>query len=492
MSTVFRSTVIDAPIEAVWAILRDFNGHDRWHPAVEESHIEGVRAGDQIGAVRNFRLTSGAQLREQLLELSDRHHTYTYCILDSPIPLIGYVAKVRLRRVTEGNRTFWDWRSSFSTPPGLENALEGLVGEDIYERGFSAVRALLSGRSAEGKEGARATSTRSRLPAGTIRCHAIVVDAHGGVDSLQWRGIEVPAPAAGEVRMRQTAIGVNYIDVNIRAGRYAQFQAPLTPGVEAAGEVVDVGEGVLGIMPGDRVGYACLPPGAYCQYRNLPAERLVVLPASVSDEVAAALLLKGMTAEYLLRRAHRVRRGDVVLVHSAAGATGMLLCQWAKHLGATVIGTVGSEAKARFARDNGCDYPILYTREDFVQCVHDITQGRGADVVFDGVGRDTLMKSLDALAVRGHLVSYGQSSGTPEPLDIGLLTPKSAKLSRPVIFHYTADSGELRASAGQVFNLLARGALRATINQRVSLAEAGRVHRDLESRQTTGASILLP
>jgi len=492
VSRVFRSTVIDAPIEAVWAVLRDFNGHDRWHPAVEESHIEGVRAGDQIGAVRNFRLASGAQLREQLLELSDQHHAYTYCILDSPIPLVGYVAKVRLRRVTEGNRTFWDWRSSFSTPPGLEHALERLVAEDIYERGFAAVRALLSGRTAKETDGARPTSTPSRVPAGTIRCHAVVVDAHGGPDALQWRGIEVPAPVAGEVRIRQSAIGVNYIDVNIRAGRYPQFQAPLTPGVEAAGEVVDVGEGVAGILPGDRVAYACLPPGAYCQYRNLPSDRLVALPPAVSDEVAAALLLKGMTAEYLLRRAHRVRRGDMVLVHSAAGATGMLLCQWAKHLGATVIGTVGSEEKARAARDSGCDYPIVYTREDFVRRVQDITQGKGADVVLDGVGRDTLMKSLDALAMRGHLVSYGQSSGAPEPLDIGLLTAKSAKLSRPAVFHYTADPAELHASANQVFELLARGVLRATINQRAPLAEAGRVHRDLEGRQTTGASILVP
>jgi NADPH:quinone reductase len=483
------STIIDAPLEAAWALLRDFNGHDRWHPAVDESHIEGVRAGDQIGAVRSFKLTSGAQLREQLLELSDRDHTYTYCILDSPIPLIGYVAKATLRRVTDGNRTFWDWRSTFSAPPGLENALERLVHEEIYERGFAAVRALLSGRSTQQGIGARPERARS---AGTVRCHAIVVDAHGGPDALRWREIDVLPPAHGEARIRQTAVGVNYIDVNIRAGRYAQFQAPLTPGVEAAGEVVDVGEGVVDIHPGDRVGYACLPPGAYCQYRNLPADRLVMLPPSVTDEVAAAVLLKGMTAEYLLCRAHRVGPGDVVLVHSAAGATGMLLCQWAKHLGAVVIGTVGTDEKARIACDSGCDYLIVRAREEFVSRVKEITNGEGADVVFDSVGRDTLLQSLDALAMRGHLVSYGQSSGTPAPLDIGLLTSKSAKLSRPAVFHYTGDPAELRASARQVFSLLASGALRAAINQRGSLADAARVHRDLETRQTTGASILLP
>jgi NADPH:quinone reductase-like Zn-dependent oxidoreductase len=488
---VVRSTIIDAPLETVWALLRDFNGHERWHPAVEESHIEGVRAGDQIGAVRNFRLTNGAQLREQLLELSDCDYTYTYCILDAPIPLIGYVAKAKLRRVTDGNRTFWDWRSTFSAPPGLEGALERLVEDEIYERGFAAVRALLSGRSTQAEGGARTVHARARST-GAVRCHGVVVDAYGGPDALKWRAIEVPPPAPGEARIRHTAIGVNYIDVNIRAGRYAQFQAPLIPGVEAAGEVVDIGEGVASIEPGDRVGYACLPPGAYSQYRNLPAERLVVLPPPVSDEVAAALLLKGMTAEYLLCRAHRVRPGEVVLVHAAAGATGMLLCQWAKHLGATVIGTVGADEKARVSSDSGCDFPIVYTREDFVSQVKEITKGKGADVIFDGVGRDTLLKSLDALAVRGHLVSYGQSSGAPEALDIALLTSKSAKLSRPTVFHYTADPAELRASAGLVFNLLAGGALKPAINQRAPLAEAGRVHRELEARQTTGASILLP
>ncbi len=492
MPTVFRSTIIDAPIEAVWGLLRDFNGHDRWHPAVEESHIEGVRAGDQIGAVRNFRLATGAQLREQLLKLSDHDYTYSYCILDSPIPLIGYVATVTLRRVTDGNRTFWDWRSTFTSPPGLDSALERLVGEEIYERGFDAIRVLVSSQSAPAGGVPRPVRARRQVSPGALRCEAIVVDAYGGPEVLKVREIDVSPPAPGEAQVRHAAIGVNYINVNIRAGRYTQFQPPLTPGVEAAGEVIDVGGGVVGIVPGDRVAYACLPPGAYCQIRNLPADRLVLLPPAVSNEAAAALMLKGMTAEYLLRRAHRVRHGDVVLVHSAAGATGLLLCQWARHLGATVIGTVGSEEKARIARDNGCDYPIVYTRDDFVAQVRDITEGRGADVVFDGVGRDTLMKSLEVLAVRGHLVSFGQSSGSPEPVDIGLLTPKSAKLSRPVLFHYVADPGELRASAQRVFELLEQGVLRPSVNQRHPLTQAEQAQRELEARHTSGATVLIP
>ena len=494
MPKVFRSTIIDAPVETVWSILRDFNGHDRWHPAVEESHIEGVRAGDQVGAVRNFKLASGGQLREQLLQLSDRDRSLTYCILDAPLPLIGYVATISLKRITDGQRTFWEWKSTFTAPPGLEAALERLVVQDIYEAGFAALSGLLSkpgqAQSAVTEVPRVAVRVTARTIAHPIRCHAVVIDSYGSHDVLRWREVQVPSPTAGEVRLRQTTVGVNFIDIDVRAGRYPQFPAPLTPGVEAVGEVVDVGQEVGGLLPGDRVGYVCLPPGAYTQYRNVPADRLVRIPQDISDETAAAVLLKGMTAEYLLRRAHRVRRGDALLVHSAAGATGMLVCQWAKHLGATVIGTVSSEEKARVARDNGCDYPLLYTQEDFAARVKEVTGGKGVSVVYDGVGRDTLLRSFEALSMRGHLVSYGQSSGTPEPLDIGMLTAKSAKISRPAVFHYIADTAELRASAAAVFEHVRRGVLRPTTRRR-PLSDAGQVHRELESRFTTGATVLV-
>lgn len=494
MPKVFRSTIIDAPVETVWGILRDFNGHDRWHPAVEESHIEGVRAGDQVGAVRNFKLASGGQLREQLLKLSDRDRSLTYCILDAPIPLIGYVATISLKRVTDSERTFWEWRSTFDAPPGLEAALERLVVEDVYEAGFAALSHLLSkpGQTASAVNEAPRVTVRpiARTVARPIRCHAVMIDSYGSHDVLRWREVEVPSPTAGEVRLRQAAVGVNFIDINVRAGRYPQFAPPLTPGVEAVGEVLDVGEEVLGILPGDRVGYVCLPPGAYAQYRNVSADRLVKIPQDISDQTAAAVLLKGMTAEYLLRRAHRVRRGDALLVHSAAGATGMLVCQWAKHLGATVIGTVGSEEKARVARDNGCDHPVLYTREDFAARVKEVTGGKGVSVVYDGVGRDTLLRSFEALSMRGHLVSFGQSSGAPEPLDIGMLTAKSAKISRPAVFHYIADPAELRASAAAVFEQVRRGVLRPTVRLR-ALSDAAEAHRELESRSTTGATVLM-
>ena len=494
MPKVVRSTIIDAPVETVWGILRDFNGHDRWHPAIESSHIEGVRAGDQVGAVRNFKLASGGQLREQLLELSDRDRSLTYCILNAPIPLLGYVANISLKRITDGERTFCEWRSTFDAPPGLEAALERLVAHDIYEGGFAALSGFLSKRGVTASAVREAPRVAPRSTARTsgrpIQCHDVVIAAYGGPEVLRWREVEVRPPGTGEVRLRQTAVGVNFIDVNVRAGRYPQFPPPVTPGVEAIGEVVDIGEEVVGIEPGDRIGYVSLPPGAYTQYRNLLANQLVRIPQEISDETAAAVLLKGMTAEYLLRRAHRVRRGDAVLVHSAAGATGMLICQWAKQLGATVIGTVGSEEKVQVARDNGCDHVVLYAHEDFAARAKEVTGGKGVSVVYDGVGRETLLRSFEALSMRGHLVSYGQSSGNPELLDIGMLTAKSAKISRPAVFHYIADAAELRSSAAAVFEQVRRGVLRPTTRRR-RLSEAAQVHRELESRATTGATVLV-
>jgi len=306
------------------------------------------------------------------------------------------------------------------------------------------------------------------------------------------REIDVRPPGRGEVRLRQTAIGVNYIDVYVRRGLYPLLKPPGTPGMEAAGAGVDVGADVTALRPGDRVAYACPPVGAYAQYRTMKADQLVALPDAIDNETAAALMLKGMSAEYLLQRVHRVQRGDIVLVHSAAGGVGLLLCQWAKHLGATVIGTVSSDDKARAARAAGCDHPIVTGREDFVARTRELTGGRGPNVVYDGVGKDTLAGSLEALATRGHLVSYGQSSGAPEPPPLAALSAKSATFSRPVLFHYTAEPAVLREMAGNVFELVTRRVLRVEIGQRYPLAEAARAHRDLEARRTIGASVLMP
>jgi NADPH2:quinone reductase len=231
--------------------------------------------------------------------------------------------------------------------------------------------------------------------------------------------------------------------------------------------------------------------GAYAEIRTMKADQLVVLPDDIDDATAAAVMLKGMTAEYLLHRTHRVERGDTILVHSAAGGVGLMLCQWARHLGCTVVGTVGSDAKARLARDNGCDYPIVTAREDFVARVRELTGGRGCRVVYDAVGAATFAGSLEALALCGHLVSYGQASGPIPAIDPAALSAKSATLSRPVLFHYTADPADLRAIARNLFDAIRRGIVRASINQRYPLAEAATAHRELEARRTTGASLLM-
>jgi NADPH:quinone reductase-like Zn-dependent oxidoreductase len=492
MVTVVRSTVINAPIDEVWAFLRDFNAHDQWHPAVSVSHIEDGKTPDQIGCVRNFRLVDGAQLREQLLALDDRGRTYTYCILDSPIPLVGYVSTVTLKPVSDGNRTYWHWRSTFNPPPERAAELARMVGEDIYVGGFEAARRFLEGEASASLGAVRRAAPRAVAPSGTVQARAIVMRSHGGPEVLRVEDVRVPPPGPGEVRIRQTAIGLNYIDVYVRTGAYPLLTPPGTPGMEAAGEVLDVGPDVIGILPGDRVAYACPPAGAYAEIRTMAADQLVVVPEDVDDAVAAALMLKGMSAEYLLHRTHVVKRGDTILVHAAAGGVGLLLCQWAKHIGATVIGTVSSDDKARIARDNGCDYPIVTTREDFAARVKDITKGAGCAVVYDAVGAASFAGSLEALARCGHLVSYGQASGPIPPIDPAALSAKSATISRPVLFHYTADPAALREIAGRTFEALRRGIIRASINQRYALRDAATAHRELEARRTTGASVLLP
>ena len=487
---VRKSTVVDAPIGAVWNVLRDFNGHDRWHPIVAESAIEGGRAADEIGCVRRFRLRQGGWLREQLLKLSDRDHSFTYCILEAPLPLYDYVASVRLKPVTDGGGTFWEWRSSFGTPPGEEAALAALVGEQVYEAGFDAVKMQLGlGSTPRVRAAARRGAAASSAP---IECNGVVLDRFGGPEVLKWQRLSAPVPGPGEVRLRHTAIGVNYIDVYLRTGYYPLLQPPGVPGLEGAGVVVDVGPGVNGILVGDRVGYACMPPGAYAEYRTMKADLLVVLPDDIPDETAAAGLLKGMTAEFLLHRVHRVKEGDSILVHAAAGGVGQLLCQWARALGATVIGTVGSLEKARIARAHGCAYPIVYTEEDFVEKVREITEGRGCDVVYDAIGRDTFLRSYEALALRGHLVSFGQASGPIEPVDIAGFVGKSARVSRPNFGHYTGTPAEVRAITDRLFDALRRGIVSVEIGQRFALSNAADAHRALEARRTTGSSILLP
>ena len=322
---------------------------------------------------------------------------------------------------------------------------------------------------------------------------AIRIHELGGPGVLQPESVQVEQPGPEELRIRHTAIGLNYIDVYFRTGVYAGPDLPFVPGIEAAGVVEAVGDDVSEFAIGDRVAYASGPLGAYAGTRLMPADRVVALPENVDDRTAAAVLLKGMTAQYLLKQTRPVGPGDTILFHAAAGGVGLLACQWAHHLGATVIGTVGSREKAEVARAHGCDYPIVYTEEDFVAAVHRITEGAGVPVVYDSVGQATFMRSLDCLAPRGHMVSFGQSSGTVEPFNIGILSQKgSLTLTRPILGTYTAERADLVSTADDLFDAIERGILRIEIGQTFPLRDARRAHEALESRATTGSTLLLP
>lgn len=320
---------------------------------------------------------------------------------------------------------------------------------------------------------------------------AVRVHRTGGPEVLTYEEVDVGDPGPGQIRLRQYACGLNYIDTYFRKGMYPA-QLPFVAGNEGAGEVVAVGPGVTDIKVGDRVAYV-VTLGGYAAERLLPADRAVKLPDAISYEQAAGMMLKGMTAQYLLRRTYRVQKGDNVLIHAAAGGVGLIACQWANHLGANVIGTVGSKEKAELAKANGCHHTILYREEDFVARVKEITKGEMCAVVYDGVGKDTFPASLDCLRPLGYFVSFGSSSGQIEAFNINLLTQKgSLYATRPTLVHYTAKREDLLATAKDLFDVVLSGAVKIPINQRYALKDAVKAHRDLEGRATTGSTILIP
>jgi NADPH:quinone reductase len=319
--------------------------------------------------------------------------------------------------------------------------------------------------------------------------HALRMEKQGDPEVMSWTAVEVGKPGAGQIRIRHTAVGLNFIDVYHRNGLYP-VQTPATPGLEACGVVEEVGSGVADLKVGDRVAYASPPMGAYAEARLMPADRVVKVPEGITDQQAASMMLKGLTVQYLIRRTYRVKAGETILVHAAAGGVGLILCQWAKHLGATVIGTVGSDDKAKLAKANGCDHPIVYSREDFVARVNEITGGKKLPVVYDSVGKDTFMKSLDCLAPFGMMVIFGNSSGSPPPLDVGVLAAKgSLYVTRPTLATYTAKREDLVAMSDELFGVVKSGAVKMHVNQSYALKDAVQAHRDLEARKTTGSTV---
>lgn len=321
---------------------------------------------------------------------------------------------------------------------------------------------------------------------------AIRIHQAGGPEVMQWEDVAVGEPAPGEARVRHEAVGLNFIDVYHRTGLYP-LPFPSGIGLEGAGVVEAIGEGVTEVTVGDRVAYAGGPIGAYCRVRCMPAHRLLKLPDSLDCKTGAAMMLQGLTSAYLLRRTYRVQPGDAVLIHAAAGGVGLIACQWAKALGATVIGTVSSEAKAALASAHGCDHVIYYSREDVAKRVREITGGEGVAVVYDGVGKDTFTGSLDSLRVRGMMVSFGNASGPVAPFDPLLLSQKgSIFITRPTVAHYTAKRDELVDLGKELFDMVTSGKVKIEVNQSYPLADAATAHRDIEARKTTGSTILIP
>jgi NADPH2:quinone reductase len=484
LQKVVRSTIIDAPIARVWAVLRDFNSHDQWHDVVDASQIENGEASSQVGCVRSFSLKDGNRIREQLLALSDTEYKSTYTIVESTVPLQRYVATVTLKPVTDGDRTFWHWESSFETPPGRERELRDMVAQGVYEAGFANLRRFLQQPVHAGRAGP-ALAVGAPLP-----CREVRIARYGGPEELEAASAEAPPPGPGEVRIRQRAIGINFIDIYLRRGWMpGLLPLPGVPGMEAAGTVIDVGAAVAGLLPGDRVAYLCAQPGAYRSVRTVAARHVVRLPDTVDEETAAALLLKGITADYLLRDLGRVRPGTRLLVHAAAGGVGSLLCAWARRLRATVVGTVSSEAKARVAREGGCEHVIVARDYRFADAVQ--AHCGGVDVIIDGLGAAAVEENLAAADRRCHWISLGQASGPLPPLEVDRLLAKSMTFSRPVVFDYVATPAELQERAARVWRALAAGVLPPPAIERFALDAAGLAHQRLESRESTGSLVLV-
>ena len=497
LQRVVRSTVIELPIEEVWEVLRDFNSHDQWHGLVQRSAIEEGKRASQVGCVRAFTLRDGGFVREQLLGLDDRNYRLSYCIVEASLPLERYVAVLTLKPVTDRGHTFWHWSSTFACPPGEEGALCGVVGRDVYEAGFADLRRYLARRKALGRGsvahgGWLGVRQADRDPAAALMAQAVVLEGYGDANRLRAERKQLAPLGPREIRIRQTAIGVNFIDVYLRKGWIPAMLAPgETPGMEAAGEIIAIGPEVTGLQEGDRVAYMGPVPGAYASHRQVPRDWVVRLPPSVEEEVAAALLLKGITADYLLHDLGRVRSGARWLVHAAAGGVGSLVCQWASKLGARVVGTVSSQDKARQARNWGCEHVIVTNAYRFAA---DLSYhfAEGEEVIVDGLGAAAAEENFEALADCGHWISLGQASGALEPLAPDLLVRKSASFSRPVAFAYVSSRQALEMRAQRLWAALEAGSFQRPPIERFALQQASAAHQRLESRASTGSLVLLP
>jgi NADPH:quinone reductase-like Zn-dependent oxidoreductase len=487
--TLVRSTVIDAPIDRVWSVLRDFGGCHRWNPAVAGSDMENDLDGDVVGGVRRCRLTDGSEIREQLLRHSDRNYAFSYCILDSSLPLFDYLATGRLRPITDGDRTFLHWRVQFRTSKQRGGELEDFVGRRIYELGFGGLRKFLGQKSAPARTAPSEDLTA--VDAESLSAPIVVAETAGDPEVMKLMDLSIPAPGPQQVRIHQTAVAVNFLDIEYRRGLWPGFEPPGTPGVEGVGKVVDVGKQVHGIFPGDRVAYVSRIPAAYARLRCIEADACIPLPAGVTD-IQASALLKGLTAALLLGRVFRAAEGDSILIESAAGGLGHLLSQWAKSMGLVVIGTVSNLEKAKFSRDHGCDHPLAETdNASLVAEVMRITNGRGVDFwVHSGAVRN-LDTAIACLSKCGHCAVIDNRGRRLDPLEVQNLWQNSLTVSAPVCFDYFDDRAFLHRTVHQLFTKIENRTI-APVVETLPLGLAAEAHRRIEARETMGTLVLIP
>ncbi len=491
--TLTRSAVIDAPLDGVWAVLRDFNSLAQWHPAVADNRIENSLDGDVVGCVRRLRLEDGAELREQLLLHSDRDHTLSYSILDASLPLFDAVTTLALKPVTDGGRTFWHWRTQCRVPDDRGAELEALLGRRMAEEGFSGLRRFLAEPAPTTRLRPETVETlkREALTGGSLPATAVVVTATGPPEVMALRPVTVDAPGPGQVRLRQTAAAVNRIDIEHRRGTRPGMELPITPGLEGVGEIIDAGPQVHGLYPGDRVVYLSRTPGAYTDIRCIDADACLPLGEEVSDG-QASLLFKGVTAGVLFDRVLHAAEGATVMIQAVSDGLGHLLAQWAGTLGLVVIGTVADIEAARFSRENGCHHPIVSTETvSFTAEVMRITNGRGVDYWIHRGGIPGLVEALACLARRGHCAVIDEGDGALPSLDLDRLRRRSLTVSALSPFDYLHDRLYLQRLALQLFTRLRNRTLTPAV-ETFPLSRAAEAHQRIETGQTMGAAVLAP
>lgn len=491
--SVIRSAVIEAPIERVWALLRDFNSHGSWHPAVARSLMENDMDGDVVGGVRRFSLIDGAEIREQLLYHSDAVHTFTYSILDSPLPLFDYVATLRLRPITDANHTFLDWRSQFRTSKERAAELENLVGKQIYEAGIAGLRKLMFEKTTQPSQLGKKQEEVSfpKIEKGDpFPCKAVVQAPADNREIISLIDLTVPPPKSGQVRLRLTAMGINPMTDSGRTESDKELAASWAPSIEGVGEVLDVGPQVHGLFSGDRVAYIDDGFGAYAEIRCVDADACIHLQDSISD-IQASTLFKGISAQVVLNRIFNAGSGSTIMLHGVSGGLGHILSQWAKSIGMTVIGTVFTTDEARFSRSHGCDYPLIDSDDGALRNeVMRITNGRGVDYWVHRGDEPYMDTALSCMARFGHIAVLGNHSKQSIAIDVAVLNQRSLTVSVPSLLDYLRQRSYLQRVAQKVFNEIEKKNVIPAIKT-FPLNQASDAFTQLHTRETMEALSLI-